>query len=73
MKSSKKQYKVVSQKTDKFFENIPHQLEMVCPLSFEAAEKNSSSENAIPRFSMIAYTGGVMNIAGFPHPVVVDL
>ncbi len=52
---------------------LPENLSIVCPLSFEAADKNSSSENVIPRFSMVAYTGGVMNIAGFPHPVVVDL
>jgi len=27
----------------------------------------------MPRFSMVAYTGGTMRISGFPHPVVVDL
>jgi phage major head subunit gpT-like protein len=27
----------------------------------------------LPRFSMVAYTGGTMRIAGFPHAVVVDL
>lgn len=27
----------------------------------------------VPRFSMVAYTGGKMQIAGFPQPVVVDL
>jgi len=27
----------------------------------------------LPRFSMVAYTGGTMRIAGFPHEVVVDL
>ena len=27
----------------------------------------------IPRFSMVAYSGGLMRIAGFTHPVVVDL
>lgn len=27
----------------------------------------------VPRFSMVAYTGGLMRISGFPHPVVVDL
>ncbi len=52
---------------------LPENFAIVCPLSFEAADKNSSPENSIPSFSMVAYTGGVMNIAGFPHPVVVDL
>lgn len=27
----------------------------------------------LPRFSMVAYTGGLMRIAGWRHPVVVDL
>ena len=68
MTSSKKQ-----PENSQFFEKIPKQLDMVCPLTFEAADKSSSQENPIPRFSMVAYTGGKMNIAGFPHPVVVDL
>lgn len=41
-----------------------------CPLTFEAA---GNSEKKTPHFRMVAYTGGVMRIAGFPHPVVVDL
>src|SRR3989339_1392722 len=28
---------------------------------------------ALRRFSMTAYTGGAMNLGGWPHPVVVDL
>jgi len=39
------------------------------PLTVEAAE----SEKALPQFRMVAYSGGLMRIAGFPHPVVVDL
>ena len=27
----------------------------------------------LPRFSMVAYSGGTMRVAGFPHAVVVDL
>ena len=57
-------------KSSQFFEKIPQQLDMICPLTFEAGDKSSSSENPIPLFSMVAYTGGKMNIAGFPHPVV---
>jgi len=52
----------------------PEYLTFVCPLTVEAA--SGSKERAVPggpRFSMVAYTGGVMRIAGFPHPVVVDL
>ena len=58
-----------SKKQPENFPKIPQHLDMVCGLTFEAADKSSSQENPIPRFSMIAYTGGKMNIAGFPHPV----
>ena len=48
---------------------IPDHLQFLSPLTIEAAD----GEKQMPRFSMVAYTGGVMRIAGFPHPVVVDL
>ncbi|MCC7350209.1 MAG: hypothetical protein IT446_06535 [Phycisphaerales bacterium] len=38
-------------------------------LTIQAAEGDS----ALPQFRMVAYTGGLMRIAGFPHQVVVDL
>ena len=41
-----------------------------CPLNVEAAD---DAEKKMPHFRMIAYTGGLMRIAGFVHPVVVDL
>jgi hypothetical protein len=41
-----------------------------CPIAVEAA---GESDKQMPRFRMVAYTGGTMRIAGFPHPVVVDL
>jgi hypothetical protein len=41
-----------------------------CPIALEAA---GDADKAMPRFRMVAYTGGTMRIAGFPHPVVVDL
>ena len=47
----------------------PNSFEFKCPLTVEAAANNK----AIPKFSMVAYTGGPMMIEGFPHPVVVDL
>jgi hypothetical protein len=49
--------------------NIPENLYFQCPLTIEAAGDNAE----VPRFSMVAYTGGTMKIAGFTHPVVVDL
>ena len=45
-------------------------LEFLCPLSVEATGGDGKQT---PSFSMVAYTGGVMRISGFPHPVVVDL
>lgn len=45
------------------------QFRFECPLTIEAA----SDEKAVPRFSMVAYTGGLMKVEGFSHPVVVDL
>jgi len=48
----------------------PDYLSFRCPLTVEAA---GDEPKAMPRFSMVAYTGGTMRITGFPHPVVVDL
>jgi len=45
-------------------------------LSIEAAADEQESADGppkLPRFSMVAYTGGPMRIAGWRHPVVVDL
>jgi len=49
---------------------LPDQITMLCSLKIEAA---GGSDKQLPQFSMIAYTGGLMRITGFPHPVVVDL
>ncbi len=48
----------------------PDYLTFVCPLTVEAAD---DAERKMPSFRMVAYTGGLMRISGFPHPVVVDL
>ena len=48
----------------------PEYLTFRCPLTVEAANEG---EKQMPRFRMVAYTGGTMRISGFPHPVVVDL
>jgi hypothetical protein len=45
-------------------------------LSIEAAADVAVGQNdkpKLPRFSMVAYTGGAMRIAGWRYPVVVDL
>jgi len=50
----------------------PDYLTFRCPLTVEAADDGEKGHK-MPRFRMVAYTGGTMRIAGFPHPVVVDL
>jgi len=52
----------------------PEYLSFRCPLTVEAAAPgNDGKLPGVPKFRMVAYTGGVMRITGFPHPVVVDL
>ena len=38
-----------------------------------SAENPNPEKPRLPRFSMVAYTGGPMRIAGWRYPVVVDL
>ena len=56
-------------------QQVPDQLSFICPLTIEAASDKPSGGGAsgVPQFRMVAYTGGLMRIEGFPHPVVVDL
>jgi hypothetical protein len=45
-------------------------------VTIEAAAENATATDGkpqLPRFSMVAYTGGAMRIANWRHPVVVDL
>ena len=45
-------------------------------ISIEAAADVAAGESGkpkLPRFSMVAYTGGAMRIAGWRYPVIVDL
>lgn len=46
---------------------------MACTPEWINASDPNSDKPALPRFSMIAYTGGPMVLAGWRHPVVVDL
>ena len=38
-----------------------------------AIAAGADAEMALPRFKMLAYTGGAMRVAGWRHPVVLDL
>jgi phage major head subunit gpT-like protein len=42
-------------------------------LTIEAAAADAGGQPALPRFTMVAYTGGEMRLAGWRYPVVVDL
>jgi|YNPBryantNP2012_1023418.scaffolds.fasta_scaffold00064_20 hypothetical protein len=52
-------------------------LNLVCDpgsITIEAADTNQADgQLKLPRFSMVAYTGGPMRIAGWRYPVIVDL
>ena len=54
--------------------NIPKSLCLTAqaPIEIEAAAGDSDGAR-LPRFRMVAYTGGPMRIAGWRYPVVVDL
>jgi len=51
-------------------EKQPQFVRMTAAATIQAAGGQGED---LPSFSMVAYTGGTMRIAGFPHPVVVDL
>src|SRR5262245_25302340 len=57
--------------------NVPNtptslRLNAQAPIEIEAASGDGESAR-LPRFRMVAYTGGAMRIAGWRFPVVVDL
>jgi len=60
----------MTQKTD-----VPDILAIDCEVAIEAAAPaaEDSGEPRLPRFSMIAYTGGPIRTLGFSYPVVVNL
>ncbi|MBX3387171.1 MAG: Mu-like prophage major head subunit gpT family protein [Phycisphaeraceae bacterium] len=56
----------------------PRVLHLCAPVTdwnaIEASDANAAGDRpSLRRFSMTAYTGGAMTLAGWPHPVVVDL
>jgi len=54
-------------------ENFLLTAQMEITIDAAAAGEASDGRSPLPRFSMVAYTGGTMRIAGWRHPVVVDL
>ncbi|TWU19859.1 phage major capsid protein [Allorhodopirellula heiligendammensis] len=58
-------------------ESVPSSLRIVCDdaatITLAAAETPEEGKPSLRKFSMTAYTGGVMRLGGWPYPVVVDL
>ena len=52
--------------------DAPETVEMTASMQIEAAAPGDGAA-ALPRFSMIAYTGGAMRLGGWRYPVIVDL
>ena len=48
-------------------------IELAAQFQIEAEAASGDGKVALPRFRMVAYTGGPMRIAGWRYPVVVDL
>src|SRR5690606_34350932 len=55
----------------------PSQLQLTCAsaITLDAAMPpvDNGGAESLPRFRMVAYTGDAMRVAGWRHPVVVDL
>ena len=56
-----------------FAEATPGRLELTAQMDITAGADAGDGKPALPRFSMVAYTGGPMRVAGWRCPVVVDL
>jgi hypothetical protein len=52
---------------------LPDRLALTAQMEITAAAEGTDGKAPLPRFSMVAYTGGLMRIAGWRYPMVVDL
>jgi hypothetical protein len=53
-------------------DNPPRQLRLEAPTTLDL-EATGEGGATLPRFRMVAYTGTPMRVAGWRHPVVIDL
>jgi phage major head subunit gpT-like protein len=51
----------------------PESLDLVAAMQIDVAAADAGGKAPLPRFTMVAYTGGPMKIGGWRYPVVVDL
>ena len=54
-------------------EKPPESLALVATMQIEVSAQADGGKPALPRFIMVAYTGGAMKIGEWRYPVVVDL
>ena len=57
-------------------QKLPERLELTAQMEIfanDAGAEAGDGKSPLPRFSMVAYTGGPMRVAGWRYPVVVDL
>ncbi|MCP4594510.1 MAG: hypothetical protein GY842_27580 [bacterium] len=54
-------------------EQLPRRLELRCTVDDIVVEAAAGDGEIVPRFLMVAYTGGPMRVEGWRFPVVVDL
>ncbi len=52
---------------------VPTSLSLTATAHIEVEAASEGAGSALPRFQMLAYTGGPMRIAGWKHPVIIDL
>ena len=52
---------------------LPAPLNLTATAHIEVEASGDGESTALPRFQMVAYTGGAMRIAGWKFPVVIDL
>jgi len=51
----------------------PDRLDLTATMELDIAADSGDGKSPLPRFSMVAYTGGPMRVAGWRYPVVMDL
>ena len=51
----------------------PSQLCLTATAHIEIEAAADGTPNVLPRFQMVGYTGGPMRVAGWRHPVILDL
>lgn len=53
--------------------SIPSQVQLTASAKIEVEAAADGSASGLPRFQMVAYTGGPMRVAGWKYPVILDL